>query len=93
MEISLLIDKIKRDKGLDLSGYKESTLTRRIERRMQFDGAASLEEYIQIIDRDYHLYWRLVRDFFWLGTAEGLLGEALKLFEPMYKNEKIFKKV
>lgn len=63
-ELSLLIDKIKRDKGLDLSGYKESTLTRRIERRMQFDGAGSLEEYIHMIDRDYHLYWRLVSDFF-----------------------------
>lgn len=64
MELSLLINKIKRDKGLDLSGYKESTLTRRIERRMQFDGAGSLEEYIRMIDRDYRLYWRLVSDFF-----------------------------
>jgi len=62
--LSLLIDKIKRDKGLDLSGYKESTLSRRIERRIKFDGALSLEEYMQMIDRDYHLYWRLVSDFF-----------------------------
>lgn len=64
MNLKLLIDKICRDKGFDLSGYKESTLTRRIERRIRFDGAASLEEYIRMIDRDYHLYWRLISDFF-----------------------------
>lgn len=63
-DIRLIIDKIKRDKGFDLSGYRESTLSRRIERRMQFDGAKSLEEYMRMIDRDYHLYWRLVSDFF-----------------------------
>ncbi|MBU1147143.1 MAG: protein-glutamate O-methyltransferase CheR [Candidatus Omnitrophica bacterium] len=62
--LGLLVEKIKRDKGFDLSGYKESTLTRRIERRIRFDGAESLEEYITMIDRDYHLYWRLVSDFF-----------------------------
>lgn len=64
MDIALLIDKIKRDKGFDLSGYRDSTLTRRIERRIKFDGAKSLDEYMRMIDRDYHLYWRLVSDFF-----------------------------
>lgn len=63
-DLQLIIDKIKRDKGLDLSGYKESTLRRRIERRLEFDDAASIEEYVQMIDRDHHLYWRLVSDFF-----------------------------
>ncbi|MFH1797793.1 MAG: protein-glutamate O-methyltransferase CheR [Candidatus Omnitrophota bacterium] len=64
MDITLLVDKIKRDKGFDLSGYRDSTLTRRIERRIKFDGAKSLDEYMRMIDRDYHLYWRLVSDFF-----------------------------
>lgn len=64
LDLRLLIDKIKHDKGLDLSGYKESTIARRIERRMRFDGAGSLEEYIKMIDRDHHLYWRLISDFF-----------------------------
>ncbi len=64
MDIKLLIDKIKRDKGLDLCGYRDSTLIRRIERRMQFDGANSLGEYIRMIDRNYHLYWHLISDFF-----------------------------
>lgn len=64
MNTTLLIDKIKRDKGLDLSGYRNSTLTRRIERRMKFDGAKSLDEYVRMIDRSYHLYWRLISDFF-----------------------------
>jgi len=40
------------------------TITRRIERRMKFDGAASLDEYIRMIDGDSRLYWRLVSDFF-----------------------------
>jgi len=63
-DLQILIDKIKRDKGFDLSGYKETTLQRRIERRIKFDGAESLDEYLKMIDRDYHLYWRLVSDFF-----------------------------
>ncbi|MFH1287719.1 MAG: protein-glutamate O-methyltransferase CheR [bacterium] len=63
-DLELIVDKIKRDKGFDLSGYKESTLSRRIERRFQFDGASSTGEYIRMIDKDYHLYWRFISDFF-----------------------------
>lgn len=37
--LQLIIDKIKQDKELYLDGYKESALKRRLERRMQFDGA------------------------------------------------------
>lgn len=69
MNTTLLIDKIKRDKGFDLSGYRDSTLIRRIERRMKFDGAKSLDEYMRMIDRSYHLYWRLISDFF-IGVTE-----------------------
>ena len=60
----LIIDKIKRDKGLDLSGYKESTLNRRIDRRMRLDGASSLDEYIRMIGKDYQLYNTLISDLF-----------------------------
>ncbi len=60
----MLLNKLHREKGLVLNDYKEGTLQRRIERRIKFDGASSLERYIEMIDQDYHLYWRLVSDLF-----------------------------
>lgn len=44
-ELDALLELIHRERGLDFSGYKRSTLTRRIHQRAAAVGAASLLEY------------------------------------------------
>lgn len=64
MDLRLLIDKIQRDKGFDFKEYRQSSLIRRIKRRMEFDGAVSIEEYIKLLDTNNCLYHRLINDLF-----------------------------
>src|SRR5260221_1791994 len=40
-----LLDALRRERGFDFTGYKRSTLMRRIERRMQTVGATTFDEY------------------------------------------------
>src|SRR5687767_3787672 len=42
-----LLTVLKQNRGVDLHGYKRSSLRRRIERRMQAVGIADIEAYIQ----------------------------------------------
>lgn len=49
-----LFEAMGRHHGLDLASYKPSTVTRRIDRRREASGAASLDEYVQraLLDRE-----------------------------------------
>src|SRR5262252_5411285 len=47
-----LVRRLAEERGVDLRGYKVTTLERRVRRRMQQLGIATYEEYLQYIDRD-----------------------------------------
>ncbi|MDX9706328.1 MAG: protein-glutamate O-methyltransferase CheR, partial [Azospira sp.] len=51
-ELDLFIDALRRRDGLDFSGYKTSTLSRRIRQRMQFLRCADVADYAARIDGD-----------------------------------------
>lgn len=57
----LILEKIKA-KGLDFRGYKESTLKRRIERRLTRRKVSSYEEYLRVLDNDAEEYKNLIND-------------------------------
>lgn len=48
--ISRILMLIRKRTGVDLSGYKETTIQRRIERRIGITLAASVEDYLQILN-------------------------------------------
>ena len=47
-----LVRRLAEERGVDLRGYKATTLERRVRRRMQQLGAHTYEEYLQHIGRD-----------------------------------------
>lgn len=96
-DLAVLIEKIKYDKGLDFSEYRQSTLKRRVRYRMELDGAASIGEYIKILNTNENIYRQLissllinVTDFFrdgdiWIFMKEKVLPEIV---ERKLKNKK-----
>lgn len=57
-----LLNKIHNEKGLDFSEYKESTLKRRIERRMRLKEVLTYKDYISILDKEAAEYEKLIKD-------------------------------
>jgi len=55
-----LLDKIRRNKGMDFRLYREGTLRRRIERRMRATRCADYSEYIVHLNKEPSEYDRLV---------------------------------
>jgi len=51
-EFEDLLNYIKRNRGFDFTGYKRSTLMRRVEKRMQTVGIESISEYIDYLEVD-----------------------------------------
>src|SRR5688500_2964365 len=49
-ELETLLEHLKRSRGFDFTGYKRSTLTRRITKRAQTLGIESLGEYRDYLD-------------------------------------------
>jgi two-component system CheB/CheR fusion protein len=49
-----LVDVLARERGLDLRGYKQTTLERRVRRRMSALNKASFAEYLQVFRNDPH---------------------------------------
>ncbi len=47
-----LVDRLAEEQGVDLRGYKVTTLERRVRRRMQQLGIGSYDEYLHFISRD-----------------------------------------
>ena len=61
-ELSQIYHLVRRQTGHDFSQYKTSTLSRRIQRRMQVLQVAGVREYISILRKDAEEVERLFRD-------------------------------
>ncbi|WP_437438333.1 CheR family methyltransferase [Celeribacter indicus] len=61
-QVSALCDVLAQATGHDFSGYKRSTLTRRIERRMQVLGLADAADYLAVLRREERERQALFRD-------------------------------
>lgn len=59
-DLQRLLNKIYDEKGLDFRGYRETSLKRRVDRRLQFSGAKDYADYINLIDQDPEEYTRLL---------------------------------
>jgi len=57
-----LLEKIYNEHGFDFRGYKETTLTRRLDRRLQAQGVKTYADYTHILDQDPAEYDRLFND-------------------------------
>lgn len=55
-----LLDKVHRQKNVDFRQYKESTLKRRIERRLRATNSESYQQYTEVLDGDPGEYTKLV---------------------------------
>src|SRR5215471_2332247 len=89
-----LVRRLAEERGVDLRGYKVTTLERRVRRRMQQVGVASYEEYLQHIARDQRETAKLldtvlinVTRFFrdvqaWDSLAEHVLAAMFKQRPP-----------
>lgn len=60
--IGPLLDKIKSDRGLDFTQYRENTIRRRMSRRMAARDCSDLQSYISLLDCDPSEYDYLLRD-------------------------------
>ncbi len=94
--LETIVDLLSKESGIDLGYYKESTLSRRIARRMGLNQIDSIEEYAEFLDehklevdqlaRDLHIS---VTDFFRDEEAYDVLKEHVvpRLFEQALKRE------
>ncbi len=57
-----LLEKIYHERGFDFREYRETTLRRRIGRRLRFRGQETYEEYARLLDQDPQEYNRLFDD-------------------------------
>lgn len=60
--LNCLMEKVYRERGFDFRGYKESTLTRRLGRRLRARGVQTYIDYARILDNDQTEYDRLFMD-------------------------------
>ena len=79
-----LLDKIKRNRNIDLSQYRRSVLERRIEHRLHLTGCATYLDYVMLLNRDPLEYDRLIEafaikvsEFFRDPVVFDLLGEVI----------------
>ncbi|MGE5471841.1 MAG: EAL domain-containing protein [Bacteroidota bacterium] len=92
-----LLMRVKQHTRIDFGGYKEGTLWRRIERRMAARHAASLDDYLALVDTDPDELDRLSKDilisvtaFFRDPEAFAALKEALRgLVAPKQPGDEI----
>ncbi len=61
-ELQRLLEKVYRERGFDFREYKESTLTRRLARRLHARGAKTYADYARILDQDPAEYDKLFND-------------------------------
>jgi len=57
-----LMEKVYRERGFDFRGYKETTLTRRVTRRLRARGVQTYADYARVLDDDQTEYDRLFND-------------------------------
>jgi len=61
-ELQLLLEKIYRERGFDFRGYRESTLTRRLGRRLRARGVQTYGDYARVLGQDPAEYEKLFDD-------------------------------
>ena len=61
-ELQCFLEKIYRERGFDFREYKETTLARRLERRLRARGAQTYADYASILDQDPDEYNRIFKD-------------------------------
>lgn len=61
-QLQRLLEKIYRERGFDFREYRESTLTRRLGRRLRARGAKTYGDYAVVLDKDPAEYERLFND-------------------------------
>jgi len=61
-ELQRLLEKVYRERGFDFREYKESTLTRRLGRRLRARGAKTYTNYARVLDQDPTEYDKLFDD-------------------------------
>src|SRR3954463_1186044 len=88
--LDALLDFLKRNRGFDFTGYKRTTLERRLRKRMQAVGVDSYERYLDLLEAEPEEFTRLfdtllinVTRFFrddapWQFLAEELVPLLLK---------------
>jgi len=59
-EFRFLLDKIRRNRNIDLSEYRRPVLERRIQHRLHQAGCANYWDYIMLLNRDVEEYDRLI---------------------------------
>jgi len=59
-KFQFLLEKIRRNKGVDFSLYREGTLRRRIDSRLRTTGCADYLEYVSYLNRNPEEYDRLI---------------------------------
>ena len=57
--LNVLLEKLLAERGWDFRGYKRTSLTRRILKRLQANGLSSVSEYVRLLDADPSEYQRL----------------------------------
>ena len=57
--LALLLEKLLAERGWDFRGYKKTSLTRRVLKRLQANGLSSVKEYLSLLDSDPSEYQRL----------------------------------
>jgi chemotaxis methyl-accepting protein methylase len=57
-----ILEKVYHARGLDFRGYKETTITRRLSRRLRARGVKTYAEYARVLDQDPAEYDRLFND-------------------------------
>ncbi len=59
-EFKFLMDKIRRNRNIDFSGYRPQVLKRRVEHRLHFAGCTTYWDYILLLNKDPQEYDRLI---------------------------------
>jgi len=62
MELQCLLEKVYDERGFDFREYKETTLTRRLGRRLHARGVQTYADYGRVLDKDPSEYERLFDD-------------------------------
>ncbi len=83
-EFKFLLDKIKRSRNIDFSGYRPRVLKRRVKQRLDLLGCATYWDYIMLLNKDPKEYDRLIEsltikvsEFFRDAKVFHLLGEII----------------
>lgn len=57
--LPLLLEKLLAERGWDFRGYKKTSLTRRVTKRLQANGLSSVDDYVRLIEADPSEYQKL----------------------------------